>query len=87
MIEIRVKFSDNDTHIHIFKGDEVVPVVTMHKRETRNPDVDLWVVEERAEDGEEKEVAKGYGNYHDMLGIAVGTAAGRKWDPYEKELV
>ena len=75
MVEIRVKFSDDDKHVHIFVGDEVVPVVTMHK-----DGVNTWLVEERTPDGEQV-VAKGYGNYHDMLGIAVGTAAGRRWNP------
>ena len=78
MIEIRVKFSDNDEHIHIFKGDGVIPDVTMHHT-TNEHGTKLYVVEERTEDGE-RVVAKGYGNYHDLLGIAVGTAAERRWE-------
>ena len=78
MIEIRVKFSDNDEHVHIFKDSNVVPDVTMHH--TANEyGTKLYIVEERTKDGE-RVVAKGYGNYHDMLGIAVGTAAGRRWE-------
>ena len=82
MIELRVKFSDNDTHTHIFKGNEVVPIVTMHKSEN-DSGVLIWTVEEIDGNGE-RVVAKGYGNYHDMLGIAVGTAAGRRWEHDEK---
>ena len=80
MIELRVKFSDNDKHIHIFVGDEVIPVVTMHRGEVIGLDPDSWAVEERLEGGGSRVITTGYGDYHDMLGIAVGTAAGRKWE-------
>ena len=80
MIELRVKFSDNDKHIHIFVDDAIIPVVTMHQIETRNPDTQRWIVDERLDEGGEKVIVEDYGNYHKMLGIAVGTAAGRKWN-------
>lgn len=75
MVQVTVRFSDDDKHISVFVGDEVVPVITIHKEEEDNGK-EIWIVTDK--DG--KELARTWGKYPDILGYAVGTAAGRGWE-------